>query len=151
VGAPDERDDPGVMQLQTYRDVVREFRTHPEAKSADATGLACGRQTIGLLRRREVQETVVAHVGKEANKLEEVEAGLEHDPETIYTEYRHPERDPWNKLIVPILRQRNLAAIARKTGVSERQLRTLALGRVRPQASTLRRIVSALTQNPMVH
>ena len=33
-GSADEREDPEVMQLQTYHDVVREFRTHPEAKSA---------------------------------------------------------------------------------------------------------------------
>lgn len=74
-GSADEREDPEVMQLQTYRDVVREFRTHSEAKSAGADGRACGRQTFGLLWRRVVRETVVAHVGKEANRLEEVEAG----------------------------------------------------------------------------
>ena len=36
----------------------------------------------------------MVHVGKEANKLEQVEAGLEQDPEVNYNEYRHPDRDP---------------------------------------------------------
>jgi hypothetical protein len=48
---------PERARLQTYRDVVAAFRTHPEAKSADAEGRPCGRQTVGLLRRRVVQET----------------------------------------------------------------------------------------------
>lgn len=67
----------------------------PEAKSADAEEAVCARRTVGLLRRRVVKETSVVHVRKEANKLEEVETGLEHDPEVIYTEYRDPKRDPW--------------------------------------------------------
>jgi hypothetical protein len=108
-----EMDGPDRARLQVYRDVVREFRTHPEAKSAGAHGRACGRQTVGLLARRVVQETYVAHVGKEANKLEEVEAGLEQDPESIYTEYHRPDRDEWAAVILPALRTQNLVAFAR--------------------------------------
>jgi hypothetical protein len=86
----------------------------------------------------------VAHVGKEANKLEEVEAGLENDPEAIYTEYHRPGRDEWVTVILPELRQQNLARLAGTCGVSERQLRTLAGGKVTPRRSTQQRIMSAL-------
>lgn len=59
-------------RLQSLRDVVQEFQTHPEAKSAGINGLACSRRTVGLLGRREVRETYVSHIGKEAKKLKEV-------------------------------------------------------------------------------
>jgi hypothetical protein len=134
---------PERARLQTYRDVVDAFRTHPEAKSADAEGRPCGRGTVGLLRRM-VQETYVAHVGKEANKLEAVAAGLEQDPEVIYTEYHRPGRDEWTAVILPQLRQQNLAALAHTCGVSERQLRMLVAGRCRPHARTRARILHAL-------
>ncbi len=91
-----------------------------------------------------MRETYVAHVGKEANKLEEVEAGLEQDPEVIYTEYRLPDRDEWSTVILPRLREQNLAALARMCGVTERQLRSLVAGRSRPHARTQARILCAL-------
>jgi hypothetical protein len=144
VSTTEEMDGPERARLQTYRDVVREFRTHPEAKSADAQGRACGRQTAGLLRRRVVQETYLAHIGKEANKLEEVEAGLERDAEAIYAEYQRPHRDGGSAVILPLLRQQNLAALARASGVSERQLRSLVAGRCRPHVRTQTRILHAL-------
>ncbi len=93
----------GRARLKTYRDVLREFRRHPEARSFGPDGRPCDRQTVGLLGRRVVQETYVAHVGKEANKLEEVETGLEQDPEAIYTEYHRPDRDEWTTVILPRL------------------------------------------------
>jgi len=118
--------------LQTYGDVLGAFQTHPEAKSADAMGKACTRRTVGLLRRRVVQETYVAHVGKEANKLELVEVGFEHDPEAVLTEYTRPGHDHWSAVVLPLLRDANLREVAEATGVSSRQLRTLVKGDARP-------------------
>jgi hypothetical protein len=86
----------------------------------------------------------VAHVGKEANKLVEVEAGLELNPDVIYTEYRRPDRDEWSTGILPKLRQQNLAALARRSGISERQLRTLASGVAKPRSETRQRIISSM-------
>lgn len=141
VSTEDEMHDPDQARLQTFRDVVREFRTHPEAKSADSEGRACSRRTVGMLERRLVEESYVAHVGKEANKLEEVEAGFERDPETVWTEYDCINRDEWTVTILPVLRGQNLADLARKSGISERQLRTLVLGGSRPRRGTKEQIL----------
>ncbi len=78
----------------------------------------------------------MARVGKEANKLEEVEVGLEHDPETVYTEYRHPERDSWRTQVLPILRQLPQAELAEAAGLSVRRLRDLLSGRAQPRPQT---------------
>lgn len=136
VGSADDFDGPETMRLQSYRDVMREFRTHPEAKSADAKGAVCDRRTVGLLRRRAVQETVVAHVGKEANKFEDVEAGVERDPEAIYTEYQHPGRDPWRLQVLPVLRQMPPQELAKAAGLSVRRLSDLLSERARPRPGT---------------
>jgi len=69
----------GVALVKTYRDVVGEYRVHPEAKSCGPDGAVCHRATIGLLARRHVVAGVLPElIGKEANKLEDVEAGLVH-------------------------------------------------------------------------
>ncbi len=83
-----------------------------------------------------VQETYMAHVGKEVNTLEEVEAGLERDPEVIYTEYRDPKRDPWRTQVLPVLRQMPQRELAEATGLSVRRLRDLHTERAQPRRET---------------
>jgi hypothetical protein len=83
------------------------------AKSAGPVRRPCGRRTVGLRRRRVVRSLpdLTAHVGKESNLLEEVEAGLEHDPDEVWTAYADPRRDPWRTLVLPVLRQMPMAAL----------------------------------------
>lgn len=148
VSTTEADDGPQKARLQSLRDVIGEFQTHPEAKSAGGDGMTCSRRTIGLLQRREVRETYVAHVGKEANKLEEVQAGFEQDPEVIYTEYQRPGRNEWSAVIRPRLLKSNLEVIAAKTGLSVRQLRTITRGRAVPHAANRRKIEAALVDSP---
>jgi hypothetical protein len=45
------------------------------------------------------------HVGKESNRLEEVDAGLIHDPDEVYTEYVDLQHDPaWGALLTMLKR-----------------------------------------------
>ncbi|PYX63819.1 MAG: hypothetical protein DMG78_31240, partial [Acidobacteria bacterium] len=92
-------------RVKTYGDVLTEYAVHPESKCADARGKACGKQTFGLLQRRHVRIEQIKYVGKESNSLEEVETGLIHSAENVYTEYPDPRRDEWTTKIVPALRQ----------------------------------------------
>lgn len=95
-------------------------------------GNAFKKQTVGLLQRRVVQETYVAHVGKEANKLELVKVGFEHDPEAVPTEYTRTDHGHWSTVVLPLLRNADLREVSAATGISPRQLRTLANGGARP-------------------
>ncbi|HEV2087714.1 MAG TPA: hypothetical protein VGR21_05330 [Cryptosporangiaceae bacterium] len=131
------------MHLQTYRDVVREFRTHPEAKSARANGAACTRQMVGLLHRRVVQETYIAHVGKEANKLEEVDAGLEQDPEAVYTEYLRPGQGPWQSTVLPVLKQISATQLAEATGLAVSTVKAARNGHTDPHGQNRQALVHA--------
>ena len=76
--------------MQTYRDVLDEYRMHPEAKSAGPDGEACGPGTVGDLQRRAVHVGRIRYIGKESNQLEDVETGLVHDPDEVSTEYVDP-------------------------------------------------------------
>jgi len=74
-------------RVQTYGDVIEAYEYHPEAKCADADGRPCAKQTVGLLQRRHVRIDHITPIGKESNSLEEVEAGLIHDEQNVYTLY----------------------------------------------------------------
>lgn len=75
---------PGMVRVKTYGDVLAEYEHHPEPKAADAHGATCTRRTVGLLRRRRIQIEGIRYIGKESNKLEDVQAGLVHDPGEVY-------------------------------------------------------------------
>jgi hypothetical protein len=84
-----------IARVKSYGDVLEEYEFHEEAKCADANGVPCDKQTVGLLQRRHV--TIAwppRFIGKESNKLEEVEEGGVADAGDVYTEYpRSAARD----------------------------------------------------------
>ena len=121
-------------RVSTYGDVLRKYEYHPETKCADAHGKICDKQTIGLLQRRQVLIDQIKYIGKESNNLEEVEAGLEHSQQNVYTEYQDPRRDEWEAKILPALQSARLADLERlcKGKISRRALIDLRAGRSRP-------------------
>jgi hypothetical protein len=119
-------------RVKTYGDVCREYEFHPEAKSADHNGGACGKQTVGLLRRRHVHIDLIKYIGKESNHLEDVDAGLIHSQQGVYTEYPDPRRDEWQTKILPVLKTMPLSVLIEKSGLSRRAVLDIRAGRSRP-------------------
>jgi hypothetical protein len=115
-------------------DVLVEYEFHPESKCADANGKPSDKQTVGLLKRRHVTIEIVKFIGKESNSLEDVDAGMVHSAEDVYTEYSDPSRDEWQTLILPVLKKMPLAELVAKTGLSRRALIDLRAGRSRLHA-----------------
>lgn len=70
-----DRVHPSMSTVQSMRDVVTDYAEHPEVKSLGPDGYLCAKNTVGLLRRRHVRPSCVQHLGKEANRLEDVERG----------------------------------------------------------------------------
>ena len=89
----------------TYGDVLNVYRRRPEYKSTATDGSPCSRRTTGLLQRRAVQAIIpIEHIGKEANLLDQIAAGITTtDDET--TIYKDPAHDDWNEAFLPLLRQ----------------------------------------------
>ncbi len=87
-------DDQHRIGVQTYADILRNYRRHPEAKFADANGQPCTSDTKGQLHRRTIRHRSTRYIGKESDLLDEVTTGLtpaEHEPVTDYT----PNVDPF--------------------------------------------------------
>ena len=122
-----------MVYVKTYRDVLDEYRAHAETKSLAPDGMLCVGPTLGLLQRRPVTKLYLTHVGKESNRLEEMDAGLIHDPDEVYTEYQNPADDPWRTLVVPILKQMKRADLAKATSLSERSVASLRNGGSTPR------------------
>lgn len=128
-------------RVKTYGDVLREYEYHPESKSADTTGDACEKQTVGLLQRRHICIDHVRFIGKESNHLEDVDAGLVHCEENIYTEYIDQRRDESQMKILPALKKLSLSCLIRESGLSRRALLDLRAGRSRPRPKHLDRLM----------
>lgn len=121
-------------RVKTFGELLQEYEFHPESKCADSNGSPCGRQTIGLLRRRHIQIDFMKYIGKEANSLEDVESGVVHSEAGVYTEYADSRRDEWMQKMVPALKRIRLYVLVEKcTGrLSRRELIELRAGRSRP-------------------
>ena len=109
-------------RVKTYGDVIRGYEFHPESKCADSEGEPCKKQTVGLLRRRHVRIDQIKYIGKESNSLEDIENGLIHEEQRVYTEYPDPRRDEWHTKVLPILRVISLATLEGESGLSRRML-----------------------------
>jgi hypothetical protein len=123
----------GMARVKTYGEILREYEFHPGAKSADTKGKPSGKQTFGLLRRRHVRVERIIYIGKESNRLEEIEAGVIHSPESVYTEYPDPHREQWQTKILPVLKKIPVAALMRVSGKSRSMLLRTIAGRSRPR------------------
>ena len=98
------------------------YRLHPESKS-DLGGGPGRRSSTGLLPRLQVVVSgVPRHIGKESNRMNEVDEGSVSAVEDVYVEYRDDRRE-WEALL-PALRAIGASELARRTGMSERTLRS---------------------------
>jgi hypothetical protein len=137
-------------RVQTYGDIFTDHAHHPESKCADENGNACDRQTIGLLFRRHVRISEIVGIGKESNKLEDVDAGLVHSADDVYITYPDPARNDWERVIKPELQRIALPILMRETGFSREMLIKARRGHTIPQPRNqlvLARLVNRIKNN----
>jgi hypothetical protein len=132
--------------VKSYRDVLNDYRTHPETKSLGPGGKPCDRSTVGLLQRRPVTAAGVHYIGKESNKIEEAMSGLVTDLDDVLTEYRDPEHDPLWQLARDVIRTLPVKQTATHGGVSERTVK-----RARAGQSVSKRARGKLTAHAVKH
>lgn len=76
------------VRVKSFRDVLETYATHPEPKSAAQDGTECGRATTGVLAPRGIHATSVVYVGKESNRMEDVDNGLIHSWDIVQHMYQ---------------------------------------------------------------
>jgi hypothetical protein len=135
-------------RVKTYDDVVTEYEFHPEAKCADALGNPCDRQTTGLLQRRHIKIDLIKCIGKESNSLENVDGGLVHSEQNVYTEYADPKRSEWITKIQPALKKVKLTVLVKACGrrLSRREIIELRAGRKKPHRKTQELLAAILKE-----
>jgi hypothetical protein len=123
---------PTMARVKSYENVLREYEYHPEAKCADASGAPCKKGTIGLLGRRHVLIDGFVYIGKESNKLQEVEEGGVPSESDVYTEFRDSLRDRWTTELLPFLRKTPAQRIVHDTGISRRTVQRIRNEQTKP-------------------
>jgi hypothetical protein len=135
-------------RVKTYGDVLREYEFHQESKCADSTGKVCDKETIGLLQRRHIGIEKITYIGKESNKIEDVQSALVHSAQEVYTEYPDPRRDEWQTKILPALKNAPLNVVVKmcKGKLSRRAIIDLRAGRSRPHPKNQEHIEAVLRE-----
>jgi hypothetical protein len=118
------------LPAQTYRDLIHRHGQQPESKSLTYDGEPCKGRSRGPLIRRHVQVVDVLHIGKEANEIDKVQAGLIDTEEEVLLTY---ERALW-ELIQPILCDLPIAQVIERTGYSRSMVYRLRRGEKRPSS-----------------
>ena len=86
-----------------------------------------------MLPRRHVRAAELIYIGKEANRLEDVDAGLVHEFEEVQSIFRDPRDNPWVTDAVPLLRVVARGTLAAALGVSTRTIKSYLNGHSRPR------------------
>jgi hypothetical protein len=107
--------------------------------------MPCRKQTVGLLRRRHVEIEGSDYIGKESNKLEEVEEGGVPSESDVYTKFNDPQRDQWATEILPFLRKTGAQRIVQYTGISRRTVQRIRNEQTKPTAEH-RRLLEAFAK-----
>jgi hypothetical protein len=134
----------GIAHIQSYADVLDAYAYHPEAKCADATGRPSGKQTVGLHFPRHVVIEQVRYIGKEANEMEDVVAGLVHAADEVINEYVDPRRDFWQTVVRPAMKRASLNELQRVTGLPRQTLVDARRNRRKVRRKTRQIIYEAL-------
>ncbi|WP_165960886.1 DNA polymerase [Actinocrispum wychmicini] len=134
---------PDVVKVVTYREVLADYSIHPEAKFADAHGEPCGPYTRGRLYRLHVRLGGIDFIGKESNKVDDVQAGLidAADLQMIAT----PGDIKWDQMrdaIFLVLSRYTTTENARLAGISRTEYHRLQSGKTRPHPQTRNALVT---------
>lgn len=125
--------------VKTYAQVIREYAYHPEAKFIDHSGAPCHRASRGLLSRDHITAGRRVTIGKEANRLDEVDAGVL-SPEAATTVYDDGTRTYLRAVILPALAHLSGHEIAHLVGCDPRTIHRIYLGQT-PRASLSQRLI----------
>jgi hypothetical protein len=101
---------------ETYADLIRKHPLQGEPKSNGPDGKPCGPHSLGVLSRRRVWVSDIVHIGKEANDLELIQAGLVSNEDEHLNTYEQDIRD----MLPGVLKLIPVPQIMEATGCSRR-------------------------------
>lgn len=117
--------------VASYRDLLTAYRLRPEHKFTASDGAACTPSSAGQLRRGPVTlaPAGLCLIGKEANRLEEVQAGIVGSIDEILTDYTpDTEFREFRDLVLPVLARYGGRDLARIIGIDRRSIDRIRAG-----------------------
>jgi hypothetical protein len=142
----DPNADSRLVRVKSYGEVFTEYVTHPELKSAGRAG-PCSRSDHGLLERQLIVGTRIIYIGKESNRLEEVENGTVQSWDEVQETYEDTRRDPFTLYVVPILKQIKCAELMQKTGCKERHIIAIRNGYRNPSITLRKALIEIAAEH----
>jgi hypothetical protein len=136
---------PGTIGLVSFRDALHRYLVHPEYKSADASGRVCDKLTVGLLARRRIHVGKIRYIGKESNRLEEVQNCMVSNEDEFRVTYIDPRLDPWPRYAAPLLKHVSSRLLAKATDISARMIKSYRKGAM-PRPDNRRKLLRALVR-----
>jgi len=124
--------DVDAARVLTVDEVLAAYPYHADAKFLAPDGGAVTGSTVGRLQLRPVIAGRRHYLGKEANRLEEREAGLVHTLDEVQTEFVPLPDAGLPPDAIAVLRTIPQAAVAEAAGVEARHVRRLLAGTRRP-------------------
>jgi hypothetical protein len=125
----------------TFRELIDRHGQQPESKFLSNKGENCRILTRGLLIRRKVKVAEVLHIGKEANEIDKVQAGLVDSEDEVLLTY---EKDLWETM-QPILAKLPTRLILDQTGYSRSMVYALKSGERRPSTQKLEILIALVS------
>jgi hypothetical protein len=115
-------------------------------QSLGPDGKVCGPTTTGLLSRRPVRAASFVYIGKEANEIDDVDAGLVHDLGEVQLTYGMAG-DPWPAALAT-LREMPTGELARMAGVDRKTIQRTLRGASQPRPELKRRLIEIARRHP---
>jgi hypothetical protein len=125
------------VKVKSYSDIFADTLPTPSRRALPA-GAPCSRADLGLLQRQRIIGTRIIYIGKESNRLEDVENGALQSWDEVQQTYEDSRRDSVMLQVIPILKQIKCAEIVQKTGYKERHIIAIRNGYGNPSV-TLRK------------
>jgi hypothetical protein len=97
------------------------------------------------------QMRTISHIGKESNRLEDIEVGLVQELGEVQSEYDDYYRRVFVPLVLPVLREMGVRDTARRTGHSLGAVSAALAGRSRPRSQQLERYEEAASAYASAH
>jgi len=110
--------------------VLREYRAHPEHKFNGSNSEPCAAGTQGVLTRRSVHHAHLVYIGKEANRLDEVQAGLIGHLGDVTTGYGDTDSTEFREFVMPVLDRYSGRELAKLVDVDRRTIDRIRDGQI---------------------
>lgn len=133
-----------MARVKSVADIIAQYGVSAESKSATSGGWVADGMTVGLLARRHVMPVYFFSIGKESNRLEEVERGEVRILDEVQEVLEDPKRTFWATICAPLLNTIPMRELAAETGIAESLIIRYRKGAVRPGPANLRRLIGAL-------